>query len=240
MFSKLCNRIIHARNYTHATNRRVRLVVIHTMEAPEARQTAVNVASWFAGSTAPQASAHYCVDAHQIIGCVDEDDVAWAAPGANSDGIQIELAGRAGQTAQQWRDAYSKAELILTAKLVADICRRHRIPVRHLNNNELDANKAGLIGHVQASQVYKRSDHTDPGPHFPWLQFVRDVKALNTARPRWYFVLTDRNGRVVARSRVTSRAGLAARFTAFSTACAPRVARMASRGEGPRIKSVRI
>ena len=44
-----------------------RMIVIHTMETPETEGRAKQVAAWFAGSTAPEASAHYCVDDKDII-----------------------------------------------------------------------------------------------------------------------------------------------------------------------------
>ena len=80
------------------------LLVIHTMEAPEKPDTAENVAKWFAGSTAPQASAHYCIDADSIVQCVQDRDVAWHAPGANHNGLGFEHAGTAGRKTVMDRD----------------------------------------------------------------------------------------------------------------------------------------
>jgi hypothetical protein len=73
----------------------IRLMVIHTMEVPETNSVAEAVAgrlpipparcprTWASTPTAPSATS---------------PTTAWAAPGANPDGLQIELAGRAGQT----------------------------------------------------------------------------------------------------------------------------------------------
>jgi hypothetical protein len=36
-----------------------------------------------------------------------DNDIAFAAPGVNSDGIQLELAGVARQTREEWLDPYS-------------------------------------------------------------------------------------------------------------------------------------
>lgn len=160
-------RFTQARNYTRATGRKVDVVVIHTMESPEGVDTAESVASWFAGSTAPQASAHYCVDSNSIVQCVREEDVAWAAPGANSDGIHVEHAGRANQTAAQWADAYSRKELDVSAGLVADITRRHGIPARWLSVADLKAGRRGITSHANVSLAFRKSNHTDPGPGFP-------------------------------------------------------------------------
>ena len=163
--------------------RKVRVVVVHTMESPERATTAEDVArNWFA-KTAARTSAHYCVDADSIVQCVSEADTAWAAPGANADGIQIELAGRAGQGATGWADPYSVAELDLAARLVADICTRHNIPIRKLTREQLAAGERGIIGHVDASAVYRLSDHTDPGPDFPWDQVIAKARAYAAPTP---------------------------------------------------------
>lgn len=128
--------------------------------------------------------SHNCVDPDSITQGVREAHTAWAAPGANADGIQIEQAGYAGQTASQWDDAPSKALLDRTARLVADLCVRHNLPIRHLTNDQLKAGERGVIGHRQASQVYRLSDHTDPGDNFPWDKVIAQAKMYATgAKP---------------------------------------------------------
>jgi N-acetyl-anhydromuramyl-L-alanine amidase AmpD len=244
MMSPLVNRVIPATNFTNATRGTsdIRVVVIHTMESPEGLTTAEDVSKWAAQpeATAPKASWHYAVDANSIVGCVGEEDVAWAAPGANHDGIQIELAGKAGQTAQQWEDSFSRAELLLAAKLVADICKRRNIPVVHLTNSQLAADARGVIGHVQASQVFKRSTHTDPGSSFPWAKFMRDVKALMPDSRRWEIRLLNGKGQVVDRSRIVGTVGVAPRLAAFSARVAGRFRQMTAAGEQPRIRVFRV
>ena len=167
---------VQARNYTRGRTAKVRLIVVHTMESAEQAGTARSVAAWFASPAAPQASAHYCVDAAEVVQCVRDDDTAWHAPGANHDGIGVEHAGCAAQTAAQWDDAYSRSVLATSARLTAALCHAHRIPVRHLSDEQLAAGAAGFIGHVQASRVYRRSDHTDPGEHFPWAAYIALVE----------------------------------------------------------------
>ena len=68
-----------AKNYTKGPkNRKVRLIVIHTMESQEKPGTAKNVAKWFSGPTAPKSSAHFCVDNKDAVRVVEDDDIAWA------------------------------------------------------------------------------------------------------------------------------------------------------------------
>lgn len=167
--------VIRAANYGNTNGRTIRLVVIHTMEAPEGANTAENVARYFASGKVV-ASAHICVDSNSIVRCVNDDDVAYAAPGANNDGLQIELAGTAAQSLSQWTDAYSKAVLENAAKATAQYCLRYGLPITHISNAELAAGKKGIIGHRQASDVYKKSDHRDPGTNFPWTYFLQRVR----------------------------------------------------------------
>jgi N-acetyl-anhydromuramyl-L-alanine amidase AmpD len=167
---------VPARNFTKAGRKEVDLVVVHTMEAPEKGETAENVAAWFAGSTAPQASAHYCVDGDTVVQCVRDDDVAWHAPGANHDGIGIEHAGYARQSQSDWEDDYSTRMLERSARLAADICARYRIPPVWLHPADLLAGRRGITSHANVSQAFKRSDHHDPGTSFPIQRYLRLVQ----------------------------------------------------------------
>lgn len=169
---------IQAKNFTKVQGHRViDVVVLHTMEAVEKDGTALRVAQWFAGPAAPQASAHYCIDAHEIIGCVRENDIAWAAPGANRNGIQLEHAGFAKQNTTEWSDAYSQQMLESSATLCAAICVRHGIPVVRLEVADLIAGRRGLCGHIDVTRAFKRSTHTDPGGDFPWDRYLQRVRA---------------------------------------------------------------
>jgi N-acetyl-anhydromuramyl-L-alanine amidase AmpD len=168
---------IQARNYTRGRANPIDVIVIHTMESPEKPDTAESVAAWFAGSTAPQASAHYCVDADSVVECVHDSDVAWHAPGANHNGIGIEHSGRAAQGAAEWADDYSAQMLELSAQLVADKCAKYDIPVVWLHPAELRAGRRGITGHAQVSEAFKRTDHTDPGKSFPVQRYLALVRA---------------------------------------------------------------
>lgn len=166
---------IQARNYGNVNGRSIRVLVIHDMESPEDVNTAENVAKWFAGSDAPKASAHLCIDSNSIVRCVDDMDVAYHAPGANNDGIGFELAGKASQSEAQWLDTFGKAMLENAAKAAAQYSVKYGIPVVHLTNSELGAGRKGLVGHRQVSSVYNKSDHSDPGANFPWTYFMQRI-----------------------------------------------------------------
>lgn len=174
-----CQIFIQAKNYKPAkrTPDAVRNLVIHTAETDQAHGAAIAIAKWAAGKNAPQASWHYAVapgsGANAIIQSVRESDVAWAAPGANATGIQIELAGHASQPPESWLEGPGLEVLTTGARLAGRICKRWGIPVRKLSVAELKAGERGVIGHIDATQAFHKSTHTDPGKHFPWAEFIR-------------------------------------------------------------------
>lgn len=169
--------------------RKVRLVVIHSMESAEKGDTAESVGRWFQIIDRP-ASAHIGVDSNSIVQYVRDNDVAYGAKGVNEDGIQVELAGKAGQSTTEWLDPYGTLMLDRAAGAVAQYCLKYDIPIARLSLEDLKKGRRGIIGHWDATQVYKpNAGHTDPGPNFPWSFFLERVKthvldiAGHSARP---------------------------------------------------------
>lgn len=158
------------------------LVVLHTAEIPEIPRGAENVAQYFkrpraADGSVVFASAHICTDVDSDVQCVRLKDVAYAAPGANHNGIHIELAGYAKQNAADWSDPYSTAMLARAARLVARLCRLYDIPVQYVDAAQLSRGGArGITTHRQVSLAFKKSTHTDPGPQFPMAEFIAAVQ----------------------------------------------------------------
>jgi hypothetical protein len=176
---------IQARNYTRVGSppRSIDVVVLHTMEYPERPTGAEWCANYFAGQNAPQASAHYMVDNDTVVQGVRDEDVAWAAPGCNHNGLQIEHAGFAAQKAPEWEDAYSRAMLRLSARLTAKLCKRHAIPVRYVDSADLRVGRRGITTHAAVSEAFKKSSHWDPGPSFPMADYIAAVKAVTLPVP---------------------------------------------------------
>jgi N-acetyl-anhydromuramyl-L-alanine amidase AmpD len=181
---------VPAKYFTHIAladeTRHVRVIVIHDMEALEKEGTAKSISQYFHDMPDDrQASAHLCIDNDTIIQCVPDNSVAYGAPGCNNDGIQIELAGFGAQTREEWLDTYGQQMFELAAEAVAQYCVKYSIPATHLTNDQLSAGERGIVGHAQVSAVYKKSDHTDPGPNFPWDDFIpRVVKHLATRKQK--------------------------------------------------------
>ena len=163
---------IQSKNYKPTNGRQMDLIVIHTMESSEKPGTARAVANWFAGSSAPMASAHFCVDSSEIIQCVHEEDIAYGAPGANSNGIHIEMAGRATQTADDWSDELSTSIITNAATLTAKLCNDFNIPMVFIDDQDLISGQRGITTHAAVSKAFKKSTHWDPGPNFPIDKFI--------------------------------------------------------------------
>lgn len=174
--------LIHAANYTPANRTRIDLIVLHSMESPEKPGTARGVANWFAGETAPQASAHYLIDPSETIRSVLDEEIAWGAPGANARGVHIEHAGRASQSVADWGDEDSMAILQRSIDVAEALCRKWSIPAVLVQPEGITGYLAGasrgITTHALVSKAYPgRGDHWDPGPNFPIAWYVGRVAA---------------------------------------------------------------
>jgi len=170
------------RNFTQADRKSVDNIVIHTIEAVEASTTADNTAAWGAGPSAPRASWHYALDDDSTILCVPEESVAWAAPGLNKRGIQLEHAGFARQSYDEWFDPFSRRMLARSAKLAAVICKRWNIPVRFVDAAGLMRGERGITTHYQVTKGpgKGRTTHTDPGRGFPMSAYLGMIQEAMT------------------------------------------------------------
>jgi hypothetical protein len=162
------------------------------MEALETLTTAESCASFFAkgcpyrkpdGSTGyGQASAHVCFDADSTVECVHDDDIAYAAPGANHDGLHLEHAGYARQVrdglARRLRPAHAVGPVgPLGGRPLPAL--RHPAPVPDGQGPAAPAGAMGITTHAEVTKAWHRTTHTDPGAGFPVdLYMARLAKAL--------------------------------------------------------------
>jgi hypothetical protein len=175
-------KFVQAKWYTKTNGRSVRLQVIHDMEAKETSSTAEAVARDFA-TTSTKKSAHYCYDDDSEVQCVRDQDIAYAAPGGNHDGLHHELAGFAIQSGAEWRDKFSMSMMARVAVNVAKKCDELGNAKTWLSDAEIKAGKSGICDHAAISRVYKKSTHTDCGPNFPHDLFVDMVRAADLLVP---------------------------------------------------------
>ncbi|WP_273843968.1 N-acetylmuramoyl-L-alanine amidase [Rubrobacter calidifluminis] len=110
-------------------------------------------------SFGPGGLAHYGVgDDGSVDQYIQERYIAWHAGNwyYNQHSVGVEHTGYG--RPQDW----TEAKLRGSAKLVANICERYRIPI----------DRSHIIGHSEVPDA----DHTDPGPNFPWLKYMRLVR----------------------------------------------------------------
>jgi hypothetical protein len=160
-------------------------VVIHVTDGSEGPNAAEAGAVYDKVRT-DSVSTHLFVDSDSAVREVRDIDTAYAAfPKGNALGIQVEICGLAAQTVAQWHDAASTATLKLAAFEVAVLCQDHGLPVRHLTIAECRAawyapgpGTRGIVSHYDVTRAYPEDggSHTDPGPNFPWVEFLVMVR----------------------------------------------------------------
>lgn len=131
-------------------------VIIHTCEGG------------FAGCVAtvsacgrPAVSAHYVTSyTGMSVQLVEENDIAWHVGCLNSSSIGIEHEGYSST------NPHPDAQYCQSARLVRSICDRWDIP----------CDRAHIIGHVEANDMFCHGSHTDPGPYWDWDTFMSYVR----------------------------------------------------------------
>jgi hypothetical protein len=99
---------------------------------------------------------------------VYDDDVAYGAPKANHNGLQLEMAGYARQSEAEWLDPYSLAMIEgPAAEWVAEKSDRYGIPLVYVDAAGLLRGERGVTTHWQTTLAWHASTHTDPGVWFP-------------------------------------------------------------------------
>lgn len=163
------------------------VIVIHTTEGHEHFDSAEDGAAYNQRRT-DGTSAHYFHDPNSTVQCVHTRDRAHCArKNGNRIGIQHELCGKAGQTDNQWDDANSNAIIRNAAKQAARDAKKYGIPVVRLTAKQVRAGMRGFCGHVDITYAFPEDDgdHTDPGPRFPWQEFLMLVREhLNPPPPK--------------------------------------------------------
>jgi N-acetyl-anhydromuramyl-L-alanine amidase AmpD len=142
---------------------------------------ALSTARYFAGPKAG-GSAHYIVDVAGEQHCVPESTVAYHAP-PNAHSIGIEICAEATYSREQWLSPQVWPAVLRAAARTADLCSRYGIPAVRLGPAALKAGGKGVCGHWDISQAFKQSSHTDPGPAFPWAEFMAAVGGAPVAPP---------------------------------------------------------
>lgn len=152
-------------NFTPALHRQIDRIVIHATDGG----SLIGNVSWLAGDRS-EASAHYVVSRDgQIVQVVPLHDIAWHSGNRamNARSIGIEHIGDTLDPA-----GFTPAEYRSSARLVAWLVRRYRIPV----------DRRHIIGHAEVPDpfhpgTFGGSDHhSDPGPYWRWGYYLKLVR----------------------------------------------------------------
>lgn len=148
--------------------------VIHTQEGDG---TATSLANYLNSN---KVSYNIVVDAIDTVEVVPVDQGPWAAMEANNIAFHLCFAGsRAGWNRATWLS--KDAMLRRGAKAVAAACKQFDIPaVKVLSTNGWPVTPKGIAAHADFGK--RGGGHTDPGPEFPWPEFIAMVQGyLGTA-----------------------------------------------------------
>lgn len=156
-------------------------IVIHCTAGKDAG-AASGTAKYFQDPNA-SGSAHYVVDPTTTLQCAYDSVVCWhAPPNLHSIGIEIECS-LANDGKGHWQQANHIAMMQRAADLTAAKCIQYNIPIVKLSPTDLLNSKRGICGHVDVTNAFHQSTHTDPGPYFPWQQFIAMVQSRVTKPP---------------------------------------------------------
>lgn len=155
----------------------IQRVVIHTTEN-SLGTPAKNVADY--QLRMENGSYHYLVDAVPTkVRCNTDDWVTWSTGNnaGNLYGLNLSFVAQAAWTRAQW--LAQEKMLRAGAEVVADWCKKHNIPVTKATTGR------GICGHGDL-RPFGGTDHTDPGPNFPWdvfLGYVRQAQSGTATTP---------------------------------------------------------
>lgn len=179
---------LEAANYTPASRDRAHVwyLVIHDEETPQKPHEAHLIAESFHNQerSSRGTSAHRVADNREIVRCVHWQDIAWAAPGANTNGLHWEQSGYVRDKKEKWTDPYGEAQMHLLARDVAAFASLSGIkPVRlepeqlRLNAKHGQGLHRGICGHDTVTAAFpNEGTHTDPGARYPWDEFISRVR----------------------------------------------------------------
>jgi hypothetical protein len=128
-------------------------------------------------------SAHYVEDSWTETHCVPDNVEAWHAP-PNDNSIGIEICAEGGDypanyTREQWLSPQVWPGVQRAAARARELCDRFGVPKVKIGPAQLLAGAHGICGHVDVSQAWHQSDHSDPGKFFPWPEFMAEVNGTS-------------------------------------------------------------
>jgi hypothetical protein len=151
--------------------KKIKWIVVHDTEGGSAHSVAVMFSH-----PESTASTHLAVDQLDCYRMLDDKDIPWGAPGANTYGYHIEHVGFAHWTREEW--LAKDATLRRGAYKAALRCVWYKIPTRWVGKWGLKVGIKGLTTHKDCTDAFKNGyGHYDPGPNFPkdvYLSYVKE------------------------------------------------------------------
>lgn len=150
-------------------------IVIHCTVSPCVAGGARAVAGYFKTTVTTPSSAHYVVDPAEAVQVVYDHQIAYHAP-PNTDTIGVELCDPQTGNPSRWGDTNHHAMLTRAAHLVAQLALAYDVPIRKVGSLQLRLGIRGICGHIDVTNAWHQTTHTDPGVGFPWDAFMAMVK----------------------------------------------------------------
>lgn len=184
------------------------VIFIHTTEGSEGRTSAEDGAAYDKRRT-DGTSTHFFVDQDSTVQCVPTTDEAHAARQHGNDvGVQIEVCGKAGQSAAQWQDEASQGAIKQAARVAVLLRKKYpgRFPLVNLTPAQLRDGGHGFAEHKDATLAWPsdKGTHSDPGPLFPWAELFALIRATEAANPPigygWHKVVSGDSGASISKA----------------------------------------
>jgi N-acetyl-anhydromuramyl-L-alanine amidase AmpD len=162
----------------HGITQLPHLAVVHTAESlPDFTlpDTSGESLAKYASTTTRSVSWHSTVDSDGTIPMLPDSYTAFHVVDYNRCAVGMEIATKA----SLWGTAdptWQKQILGMAANQVAWWCKTHNLAVKQLTKAEADTGARGIISHARLDPTRR----TDPGPAFPWGDFLTDVQARLT------------------------------------------------------------
>lgn len=156
-------------------------LVVHTNEGPEDSVGAAGLVGYL---RTIDAGYHAVIDNDSTVVAAQDNLIVEGAGGMNTHALHVCLIGRAGQTAQEWEDLYSRGELDQLCAWLAQKARQYQIPIWRLSPPQVaSTGTKGICGHADVHDP-RSEGHYDPGPNFPWANVLIRVAALLIPEPK--------------------------------------------------------
>jgi hypothetical protein len=165
------------------------LAIVHTDEG-DPNGKVEDLLGWLAQKRA-QASYTLVVGRDGRIGRSNDDNyVPWAAGSpANERGLHLCFKGRASQTRAEW--LAQGRQLDAGARVLRDWRDRYGIPLVKLTGAQMRTGRKGVGGHADTVDAWHSTDHTDPGPGFPWDVLLAKAAGNTTPEEGFLMALSD-------------------------------------------------